>query len=491
MATRTEEPFDAIIVGGGPAGSAIGRLLAVWGHRVVILAKARAVERGLAESIPPSTRKLLQTIGVLDAVAGAGFVRNRGNVVWWGSDRARTEDFGGTGDFGFQVYRPRFDAVLLEEAGHAGARVERGAIARSIALDDEGVMVTADRDDARLDLHGRFVVDASGRAGVLARQGYRVYQARHRLQAFVGMWHRERGFASDITDRTIIETYEDGWAWSLPVSDTVRQIAMMVDGTTTQTSRGPTIAGTYRAELGKTRQLAALVADATLERAWACDASMHTATAFAGPRFLLVGDAATCIDPLSSFGVKKALASAWLGAVALHTALVDSSRQALAFEFFSAREHEVYAAELARTETFAQRALAHHDHPFWGVRGADPEPTPADTEVDRRLRGSEVREAYARLRAMDSLSLRWRPGFAPLEAPRVRGHEIVRDDALPIGSSTVRYAGGIDLVSLGQLAVAHDSVPAVFDAYCESNGHVDLPPLLAALSLLMAEGLLT
>ncbi len=489
--TDTNGPFDAIIIGGGPTGSAIGRLLASRGHRVVIVARSRQPDRGLAESIPPSARKLLQTIGVLDAVDQAGFVRNRGNVVWWGSDEPRSEGFDEAMQPGFQVYRPHFDALLLDLAERAGADVRRGATARSVELlAADGVRVTIDHIDRQQILDGRFVVDASGRAGVVARRGYRVYQPRHVMQALVGMWRRDQGFTATVADRTVIETYDDGWAWSLPVTDAVRQIAVMVDGSTTRTSRGPTIADTYQAELAKTRQLRALAEDAVLERAWACDASMYSANAFAGPQFLLVGDAATCIDPLSSFGVKKALASAWLGAIALHTALVDSQRQTLAFDFFAARERAVYATELARTEAFAQRALPQHRHPFWAVRGAEPSPPPHETDLDRMLRRPAVHSAHTRLRSMDSLALRWRDDVSRIKAPRIHGHEIVLDDALPIGQAAARYAAGIDLIELGRAAVAHDNVPAMFEAYQRMHGVVELPAFLSALSLLLAEHVL-
>jgi hypothetical protein len=47
------------------------------------------------------------------------------------------------------------------------------------------------------------------------------------------------------------------------------------------------------------------VSVAVLERAWACDASVHHATRYGGANFVLVGDAASFIEPLSSFGVKK------------------------------------------------------------------------------------------------------------------------------------------------------------------------------------------
>ena len=157
----------------------------------------------------------------------------------------------------------------------------------------------------------------------------------------------DAGWDAADDDRTTVETYEDGWAWSLAISRNIRQVAVMVDGATTRTMRGPTIAHAYAAELAKTQRLSAMTADATLERAWACDASLYSSSDFAGTQFLLIGDAASCIDPLSSFGVKKALASAWLGAIAVHTALVDSRRRSVALDFFSSREREVYAADLA------------------------------------------------------------------------------------------------------------------------------------------------
>jgi flavin-dependent dehydrogenase len=489
--TLSEEPFDAIVVGGGPAGSAIARLLASWGHRVVVVARSRDPERGLVESIPPSARKLLDAIGVLDAVEAAGFVRNRGNLAWWGSDEARIEDFGEGATLGFQVHRPRFDALLLDQAERAGADVRHGWTARSVdMLGDDGVAVLVEQGDRRCRLVARFIVDASGRAGVLARQRYRTYQPRHVMQALVGTWRHPQGAMIAAADRTVIETYEDGWAWSLPVNDVVRQIAVMVDGATTRTSRGPTIADTYRAELAKTVRLRAVADEAMLADAWACDASMYSARQFAGSQFLLVGDAATCIDPLSSCGVKKALASAWLGAIALHTALIDSTRREMAFDYFAAREREVYAAELARTEAFAQQALRHHAHRFWAVRGARPEPTPAESELDQRLREPAVRAAHARLREMASPALQWCSDVPLVDAPRVSAREIVSDEALRIGSTVVRFAAGVDLLALGRVAVSHDSVPAMFEAYRRDHGAVAPDAFLTALSFLLAEGIL-
>ena len=94
------QSYDVVIIGGGPAGAAAGRLLASWGHSTCILQKAGDSSRGLAESVPPSTRKLLTATGMLDAVEHADFYRTRGNTAWWGSCESRVEPFS-DGEAGF------------------------------------------------------------------------------------------------------------------------------------------------------------------------------------------------------------------------------------------------------------------------------------------------------------------------------------------------------------------------------------------------------
>ena len=488
--------YDAIIIGAGPAGSVSASLLASWGHRVLLLSRATDRSHSLAESIPPSARKLLSEVGVLDAVESAGFPRNRGNAVYWGAQDGRMEGFGDTNaNAGFQVFRPDFDQLLLTNAAAAGAEIRLDAKASLVEfVDNDVAAVDYTARDGRHRAHGRFAIDCSGRSGIIARRGLRVYEAGHRMQAFLGLWQRDSGWGAVEDDRTTVETYEDGWAWSLAISSRIRQVAVMVDGATTRTVRGPTIAHAYVRELAKTQHLCAMTAGAALERAWACDASLYSSSDFAGPQFLLIGDAASCIDPLSSFGVKKALASAWLGAVAAHTALNDSQRRSVALDFFSSREREVYAADLTRTRSYARRASEHHRHDFWRRRaaaeGAEPEDDAVADNSDRLLRRPSVRRAHEHLRQSASIQLGWSASVAFVKRPFVRGREIVLDDAIQFGSAALRYANGVDLIALGQCAGRHRQVPDAFDEYCRAHGSVALPEFLAALSLLVAEGVL-
>src|SRR4029450_13599034 len=101
------QPFDDVVIGGGPAGTVAARLLASWGHSVLLLTKAIERSRGLGGPLPPSTRKLMATAGVLDEVERAGFYRTTGNTVWWGSREQRVETFEPSGEAsGVQGFRP-------------------------------------------------------------------------------------------------------------------------------------------------------------------------------------------------------------------------------------------------------------------------------------------------------------------------------------------------------------------------------------------------
>ena len=95
-----------------------------------------------------------------------------------------------------------------------------------------------------------------------------------------------------------------------------------------------------------------------MSTAWGCDATLYRSTRAADSNTLLVGDAASFIEPLSSAGVKKALASAWRAAVVVNTVIASPELLDAASAFHDRRERQVYAQCVRRSAAFFKSASA-------------------------------------------------------------------------------------------------------------------------------------
>jgi hypothetical protein len=271
--------------------------------------------------------------------------------------------------------------------------------------------------------------------------------------------------------------------WSVPIAEGVRHIAAMVDPQRSGLARGGSSTDVYRAEIGKTRVFSKLVAEAALtDGPRGFDASPYRASAYAGERWLLVGDAGSFIDPLSSAGVKKALASGWLAAIAVHTAIANPSMRAPAFEFFSAREREIEQHLSRESRRFLTGAATGHHRPFWDERAHEDEADEADED--------EIRRAFDELKARDSFRSRIGSAASVQPRPCVRGREIVLEPHIVSSQhpNGIRYVRGIDLVALVELAPAVRQVPDLFETYARKVGPSSLQDFLFAVATALARG---
>jgi flavin-dependent dehydrogenase len=502
----THSAVDAVILGGGPAGAATARLLAACGHTVVALARASA-KPPLAESLPPSAGKLLDRAGVRAAIDGAGFIRATGNTVWWGTPEPRIESFG-AGALGWQVGRDRFDRLLLAEARRAGARVVYPAVVRDVILRVGGDGTSIVRYESRRresSLRSRWVLDCTGRAGLLARREWRRADPAGRTLAIAGVWQRRGGWDGLADDtHTLVESYDGGWAWSVPVSRERRYVTVMVDPAMTDVRPAGGAAGltaVYAEELAKASRLDGLarlgVRPARLTAApFARDASSYDASRVADDGVLLVGDAASFIDPLSSYGIKKALSSAWLASVVVHTALVDDAMRIPSLDLYERREREVYQALRRRFSELSRDAVGVTPTDFWRARSAgehgaeggdDGEP-----DVAAFRRDPDVRAALEAMRQRSSVALRASAQLHRVDRPTVRGDRVALEERLvvPAFRDGIRYIRNVDLVTIVSLAPAYDQVPDLFAAYNRATAPAALADFLGALSVAVGKGIL-
>jgi flavin-dependent dehydrogenase len=460
---------SVLVLGGGPAGCAAALLLARWGHDVELVTRP-ARSSTLAESLTPSCGKLFDLLGITDAVDAAGFVRSTGNTVWWGSDETRVEPFAGDAR-GWQANTAALEHVLLDCVRRAGITV----VERTLTAEDAARVPAAVR------------LDCTGRVGLLARSvAGRRYEEGHRTVALACAWTR-RAWPVPDPSHTLIESYADGWAWSVPLDGTRRSVAVMVDPRTTVMTRGAGARTTYLAEIGKTRRLASLLADAIMEGepiGW--DASTYSSESYAGNDWLLVGDAASFVDPLSSAGVRKALGSGWLAAICTHTGLVKPEMAETARAFFAAREAEVFSGFLALTRQFHAVAAQGQPHAFWTDR-AEPGPPPS---LSPEVSADAVRAAHERLRRAPEIRLRASRDVTIEPRPAIGGAEIVMEPRMvardmPAG---IRFLHDVDVVTLVSLASEYRQVPDLYEACVRRAGPVGLSPFLTTLATAVARG---
>ena len=486
---------DVLVIGGGPAGSTAAQLLASWGRSVTIAHRPPASRLTLAESLPASTRKLLRFLGQLDRVDAAAFHPNTGNrAEWAGASRATTSE-----DAGFHVPREAFDRVLRDHAEAAGARVVDATIQR-VATDDPTRVSGMSTDGHAIELRARYVLDCSGRAGVIARHGMRRTDAPYRTLAIVAEWECDDWPPEEHTCTTI-ESYSEGWAWSVPLSAKRRQCTVMIEkkgsGVFLRNLKKDSrpLFTLYESELAKTTALRARLANARRVSApWTCDASLYDSMRAAEGPVLLVGDAASFIEPLSSAGVKKALLSAWRAAVVTNTCLANPAMAEAASDLYVRREREVYQECLRRSAAFFAEAARVYDTPFWTARAGY---APADAALnidsedpsdDSLRRDASVRAAFEQLRADRAVRVRPSDALRFASVPTIDGREVVMREAVVVQGleSPMHYAAGVDLARLARIVSGGADVPTIIAAYHDNVGLVPIAGLLTGLSFLIA-----
>jgi menaquinone-9 beta-reductase len=313
----TPPEADVAVVGAGPAGAATAALLAARGHDVVVLDRSPFPrEKACAEYLGPGTVDLLEGLGVLDRLAGAPAARPAGIAVSRGGARTLvTYDEGRRPALG--IRRPALDDAVLAVARDAGARTEHRVRVLGTVVEDGRVRgVRAVRDGVEGTIRARVVVGADGlhsavarslgldrplrwprRLGLVAR--YRIDPAPRAAEMHVG----DRAYCG-------IGPVDGGHATvslvvpleAKPAGERTAHFFERTVGSLPGAAR--TLAGAERV----TRVLGAAPLARRVRRV-------------SGPGFLLVGDAAGFLDPLTGEGVYRALRGAHLAAEAAERAL--------------------------------------------------------------------------------------------------------------------------------------------------------------------------
>ena len=284
---------DLVVVGGGPAGAAAAIAARSYGLRVVLFERDTGATVRPGEAAHPGIEPLLIRLGVIAAVQKAGFLRYEGHWVSWGGEPLHFMPFGRDEQGvwkGFRLWRPDFDAILLNGANRAGATIVRpcGEL-RPIVEDNRVAGVETSTGSWRC----AFVIDATGRQRWLTRA------LKLEIEIYgpprVAWFNYAEGECSFIDRRNpMIASDVNGWTWIARVRPNIYQwVRLPVQGARPPNDWCPVEFDGLRS-MGRRRGI---------------DVSSSIANPTAGPGYFLAGDAGSIVDPLSSHGILKALMS--------------------------------------------------------------------------------------------------------------------------------------------------------------------------------------
>jgi flavin-dependent dehydrogenase len=320
--------YDAIVIGGGPAGSTVAARLAQKKRSVVLFEKERFPRFHIGESLLPACVPLLDELGVHDQVRAKFLRKNAAEFVTADGSVHRRYTFDqsllGEAKYAYEVDRASFDGMLLENAQRLGVDVRQGVQVKDFSTSSSGVEVTTDGKET---LKAEYLIDASGQSALVAKRfGQReMDQELKNFAVFAHYTGAERHSGDREGDITIVLGI-DHWWWVIPLTEDRTSIGLVgrkhflrgqKPDTTyfdAQLSINPVLKKRFQ---GATRvQPVRTISDYS----YACQNVV-------GDRWLLVGDAAAFLDPVFSTGVCLGMLQGFRAADAVDGVLAGANRR--------------------------------------------------------------------------------------------------------------------------------------------------------------------
>ncbi len=313
--------YDAIVIGGGPAGSTAAALIAEKGYQVLLLERDSVPRFHVGESLIPETYWTLKRLGLIEKLNESGFPKKHSVQFVTETGKESTpfyfEDYKECpSSQTWQVVRSDFDLMMLENAREKGAQCVTGAAVLDVFFENEkatGVQVKLKSTNSTQDVASPVVIDATGQSAFLANR-LKMKTTDPDLK-MASVWSYFRGAVRDTGKdegaTIILQTPEKkSWFWYIPLPDDTVSIGCtgkleyMFDGQTQGLEE------IFQRELNRCPGMQRRLKNAKPETKYFSTKDFsYKSGKCAGNGWVLAGDAFGFLDPVYSSGVFLALKS--------------------------------------------------------------------------------------------------------------------------------------------------------------------------------------
>jgi len=321
MDNRTAEIYDALIVGGGPAGASAAIRLALGGARVLLVEQKKFPRHKLCgEFISPECLEHFAALGVLDSMITAGGVKILETVFYTQGGRSLSVPskwFGAStsanASTALGLSRAEMDRRLLMRAREAGVEVCEETQAVGLIKEGNriaGVSLKMNGVEVRR-VSSRVTIDATGRTRTLSRllekeEGQAMPKPRAALVAFKA--HLEGARNND--GQCEIYSYRGGYGGLNSVENDLGNLCFIVAASDVKRC-GSDAERVMREVVSQNKRAAYALENARVASRWLSVALGKFGRSALAPAdgLLAIGDAASFIDPFTGSGMLMALES--------------------------------------------------------------------------------------------------------------------------------------------------------------------------------------